>query len=533
MRMIPGTGLWYLCEQLLNTVMSIWNKIFKRSILDNPSVNLNDPATYEMLTSGPPSSSGVRVSLQSVLGNPAVRRACELISTKVAILPLNVMRYGNNGSREKDNQHPAQKLLRRSPSPLYTPFVFRRTMQLYCLLYGNAWAYIVRDAYALPVELLILDPTATYIDTSTGLPLIRTNLNDKPFTLATEDCLHIQNIGDGVEGYNTLQLGRDALGLGLSLQRHAAYYFANNAQPKLIVELPPTIKGLEKVTEFRNAWYRSHANVENTFKPAFVPTGTKTTTVAINNDEGQFNQSREFDLISSANLFGSSHSKIGSAQNTSYGSLEQDDKNFLADSIEHHLINWEEECQTKLLTEQEKEEESHYIEFERKKLISTDIKTEIELLGYQFQNGMISWQEMRQKLNMTTDKSEDETWQHPSNIVIEGEEPEPQPMPQMLPQAPAEEPVEEEAEEVARKLTEQTVSRLLKRISKAVSEGQTDLTKHRDIVIENMSAFKKGKEIAERMLDNMQHELSATLPEQHQAVLARYTTEQIVEELWK
>jgi HK97 family phage portal protein len=406
-------------------------------------------------------------------------------------------------------------------------------MQLYCLLYGNAWAYIVRDAYALPVELLILDPTATYIDTSTGLPLIRTNLNDKPFTLATEDCLHIQNIGDGVEGYNTLQLGRDALGLGLSLQRHAAYYFANNAQPKLIVELPPTIKGLEKVTEFRNAWYRSHANVENTFKPAFVPTGTKTTTVAINNDEGQFNQSREFDLISSANLFGSSHSKIGSAQNTSYGSLEQDDKNFLADSIEHHLINWEEECQTKLLTEQEKEEESHYIEFERKKLISTDIKTEIELLGYQFQNGMISWQEMRQKLNMTTDKSEDETWQHPSNIVIEGEEPEPQPMPQMLPQAPAEEPVEEEAEEVARKLTEQTVSRLLKRISKAVSEGQTDLTKHRDIVIENMSAFKKGKEIAERMLDNMQHELSATLPEQHQAVLARYTTEQIVEELWK
>jgi HK97 family phage portal protein len=412
-------------------------------------------------------------------------------------------------------------------------------MQTHCLAYGNAFAYIVRDNYALPVELLILDPTATYVDTSTGLPIIKTTLNNQPFALLPEDCLHIQNLGDGIQGYNTLHLGRDTLGLGLALQKHGAYYFKNNAQPKLIVELPPTIKGLEKVQEFRNAWYRAHASVDNAFKPAFVPQGTKTTSVSINNDEGQFNQSREFDLLASANLFGASHAKLGSKQNTSYGSLEQDDKNFLADCVEHHLVNWEQEAEAKLLSEQEKTGQLRYIEFERKKLISTDIKTEIELLGYQYQNGMISWEEMRQKMNMTTEKDEDQTWQHPSNIVIEGEEP-PAPPPMAAPQPPEAQPQGEDgeeepapAEDVARKLTTNTVARLLTRISKAVSEGQTDLAKHHDVMVDNLAVFRRGKEIAEKLLATMQQELDHVLPEQRQAVLDRYTTQAIVEELWK
>ena len=97
------------------------------------------------------------------MGYPPIRKGVSLIAGHVAKLPLYVYRTAGDGSRKKDMRHPAYRLLMRSPSDLYSPFVFRQQMTAYVLIYGNAFAWISRDQYGLPQELSILHPENTWV----------------------------------------------------------------------------------------------------------------------------------------------------------------------------------------------------------------------------------------------------------------------------------------------------------------------------------------------------------------------------------
>src|SRR5438552_1753844 len=111
----------------------------KRS-LENPAVPLWSPAAENYL-GFPRSSAGVAVDRQSVLGYPAVWRALNLVSGKIARLPLDVFKRNKDGGREIDTEHPAHWLLSRCPSNLYTPHTFKKTLVQHALLHGNGFAW--------------------------------------------------------------------------------------------------------------------------------------------------------------------------------------------------------------------------------------------------------------------------------------------------------------------------------------------------------------------------------------------------------
>src|SRR5262245_37946630 len=95
---------------------------------------------------GGPVAAGVRVSELIAEGIPAVYGCVDILANTLAQIPLKLMRNLPNGGRQDDPAHPLYTVLHDLPNPEMTAFDFRTTMMRWLLLWGNAYAQIVRDA---------------------------------------------------------------------------------------------------------------------------------------------------------------------------------------------------------------------------------------------------------------------------------------------------------------------------------------------------------------------------------------------------
>ncbi|MEX1040195.1 MAG: phage portal protein [Pirellulaceae bacterium] len=498
---------------------------FSRRSLENPNIPLTSDAAYSLLT-GNASASGLVINRRTALGNPAIFRAVSILSQSVAKIPLVVYRRGDNDSRDRDIFNPAYRLLLKSPSDLYHAYNFKMTLQSHALLFGNGYAYVIRDNEAKPIELLILDPEDTIAEIRNGRLIYKTLMNNVEFQLAPSDILHIKGLShDGICGYAIIDIMKDAMGLGVALQRYGAQFFKNNAKPNIVIELPPQINNNdEKIERFRNMWGTIHQGIENSHRPSLIPTGSKIHTLSNSNDEGQWLQSREHDITVCSQICGIPGSMLGSKNNVSYNSLEMDQQNFLSTGLDPHLCQWEAECETKLLSERDKLSGNVFIEFNRKALIQIDSKTETELLISQLNNGILSWEECRKIINRQTDKADDD-WRRPANILVEGEEPQP---PEQPPEEPPEPP--EEPDDKIRSFTRLTLDRLITRAKRAVEAGKVDLQSHLKIWQDNLKPL-GADDWSKRQLQLLQSELEAVLPEQRLDCLNRINLDKLVDDI--
>lgn len=110
-------------------------------------------------------SSGERVDEKSAMQISTVYACVRLLAETVAGLPLHLYRYtGNGDAKEKALDHPLYKILYRKPNPEMTSFTFRETMMTHLLLWGNAYAQIIRDGKNTVLGLYPLLPENVEVD---------------------------------------------------------------------------------------------------------------------------------------------------------------------------------------------------------------------------------------------------------------------------------------------------------------------------------------------------------------------------------
>ena len=91
------------------------------------------------------STSGKVVTERSAMQMTAVYSCVRILSEAVAGLPLHLYRYKDGGGKEKAIDHPLYRLLHDEPNPEMSSFVFRETLMTHLLLWGNAYAQIIRN----------------------------------------------------------------------------------------------------------------------------------------------------------------------------------------------------------------------------------------------------------------------------------------------------------------------------------------------------------------------------------------------------
>lgn len=398
--------------------------------LERPSVPLSSGADelYEAFGAGR-TNAGVTVNRATALRHPALWRGVNLISRDVGKLPL-VVYQRDGGGKIRATSHAAHRLLDRKPNPWMTPSIFKQTLTAHALLQGGGFAFINRREDATPVELLPLLPDRTYPIRENGqliyVTAIGGTMEDPTSTirrLLPENVLHIKGLGyDGLTGYSLIDLGADTIGHGMAMERFSSRYFRNSARPSVVIEHPGSMSE-SAAKRLRESWDQLYAGVDNAHRTAILEEGMKVHALTINARDSQLDESQKFDLTKIANLLGLPPHKVGGDGRTSYNSLEQENQAYLDEGLDPWLVAWEEECWAKLLTEKEKQNDTHIVEFMRQALVRADMAARSAYYHNALLDGYMNRDEVRslENLNPMPDE-EGKKYFIPLNVTTTGDD---------------------------------------------------------------------------------------------------------------
>lgn len=354
-------------------------KLLSRSV-SNPRVGLRD-VDDEFLTAlgGARTSSGERVTRRTTLTLAAFYRGVSLISNKVAKLPFHVYEREALGGWSRADAHAAYQLVRYRSSAADTDFeerttlTVRKTVTAHALLQGNGFCYVFRTESARPLEIVPLLPHETFAVRENGRLLYITYVAGQPRKLSPADVIHIRGVGyDGLEGYAVLQYGRESIGGQLGTHKFANVYYKNSARPSAVIEVPNRL-GDRAFKNLQASWRSMYSGLDNAHRVAILEQGATLNPFAVNARDAQALETRKFTLTEAANWLGLPVHKLGGEGVRSYNSLTEENQSLLDDTLDDWLVEWETEYRRTLLTEAEKESDSHKIEAKREALARANL----------------------------------------------------------------------------------------------------------------------------------------------------------------
>jgi len=369
---------------------------------DKPQNSLNG-SRYSFFFGG--TTSGKAVTERSAMQMTAVYSCVRILSETLAGLPLHVYRYSEDG-KEKDLTHPLYRLLHDEPNPEMTSFVFRETLMGHLLLWGNAYAQVIRNARGEVVALYPLTPNRMTVDRDKNGSLYYTYLRsegDSPslgkssqVILAPSDVLHIPGLGfDGLVGYSPIAMAKNAIGLAIATEEYGAKFFANGAAPGGVLEHPGTIKDPQKVKESWNSAYQGSSNAH---RVAVLEEGMKYQPIGISPEQAQFLETRKFQINEIARIFRVPPHMVGDLEKSSFSNIEQQSLEFVKYTLDPWVIRWEQSMYRVLLSESEKKD--HFIKFNVDGLLRGDYQSRMNGYAIGIQNGFMSPNDVRMLENL-------------------------------------------------------------------------------------------------------------------------------------
>ena len=305
--------------------MGIFSGLFRSR--DKPQ-NRTAGSSYAFFMGG--TTSGKAVTERSAMQMTAVYSCVRILSEAVAGLPLHLYKYTDNGGKAMALDHPLYQLLHDEPNPEMSSFVFRETIMTHLLLWGNAYAQIIRNGKNEIIALYPLMPNKMSVDRDENGRLYYTYyrgsdeaIKNKEFavTLLPSDVLHIPGLGfDGLVGYSPIAMAKNAIGMAIACEEYGAKFFANGAAPGGVLEHPGTIKDPQRV---RESWQSTFGGSGNSNKIAVLEEGMKYTPIGISPEQAQFLETRKFQINEIARIFRVPPHMVGDLEKSSFSNIEQ------------------------------------------------------------------------------------------------------------------------------------------------------------------------------------------------------------------
>ena len=380
--------------------MGLFSGLFRSR--DKPQ-NRTTGSSYAFFMGG--STAGKAVNERSAMQMTAVYACVRILSEAIAGLPLHLYEYGYDGSKEKAVEHPLYFLLHDEPNKEMTSFVFRETLMTHLLLWGNAYAQVIRNGKGEVIALYPLMPNRMEVNRTDKGQLYyqyTTSSDDAPTVegstavLMPEDVLHIPGLGfDGLVGYSPIAMAKNAIGLAIATEEYGAKFFANGAAPSGVLEHPGTIKDPQRV---RDAWMSQFSGSRNAGKVAVLEEGMKYTPISISPEQAQFLETRKFQINEIARIFRVPPHMVGDLEKSSFSNIEQQSLEFVKYTLDPWVIRWEQSLQRTLLSLEERKR--YYFKFNLEGLLRGDYASRMTGYATARQNGWMSANDIRELENL-------------------------------------------------------------------------------------------------------------------------------------
>ncbi len=298
--------------------------LFERRSLESPAVPLTSSGLLEFLGGGGMTDAGVPVTERSSLHMPAVWRAVNVIAGVSSALPLHTY---SASTRERTTSP-----LLANPHPELTSLELWRLAYAHRALWGNSYQQKIRNGAGQVVELWPIGPDRVQVEREKPTP---EDPGGKVFWVTDDwgtvhrrtsrDILHIPGLGyDGVTGCSPVRLAAAGIGLAQAAEKSAARLFGSGNMIGGVLQTEQRLNP-EQAAALKERWKAKMAGIQNAHEVAVLDSGASFQPVAMPLKDSQFLESREFQVVEVARMFGVPlFLLMETAKSTSWGTgLEQ------------------------------------------------------------------------------------------------------------------------------------------------------------------------------------------------------------------
>lgn len=368
-------------------------------------IPLSDPAIGDLFGTLP-TASGVSVTAITALHVPAVLQAVRLISETVGSLPCKLYLDTEDG-KDAAKDHAGNRLVHNRINGWTSAGQLRADLTMDALLHGGGYAQVVRVGDGRPFELHRLAPGSVQrrFDDDGEPFYIITDKQRMQRRLSYRDVLYVPAFG----GVSPVNLGKEAIGVAMLLERHAAQFFGSGARPSGVIfnEAKAVADGdkgattLGNILKSFNRW-RTSSNGD----PLILDAGWRYEQPAMTSTDAQFLEHRLEQVREIARIFGVPPSMLFELSRATWSNAEQMAASFLQLCLRPWLDRWQDAYATVLLSEDEQDD--HYFEFVIDDLQRADAAGRAEIFGKLVAMRAMTPNEVRAAMNLPAIEGGDE-----------------------------------------------------------------------------------------------------------------------------
>jgi HK97 family phage portal protein len=354
-----------------------------------------DPVIAEWLGSGSYANSGVSVTPDTAMRVTAVFRAVSLLAGTYASLPLSVDRI-LDGGLEEDKNHPLYDVIVYQPNKWQTSFEWREMMAGHFAMRGACYSEIISSGKRAVDQLIPLHPDRVIpFRAKDGKIAFAYTPQEGPQRIILQDEMHWMHFmtGDGLKPISPIRYCREAIGLAMATEEHAARLFSNGAKPAGVLKMPGHFKDAVAFDNFKKQWEQTHGGLRNTNKVAILEDGLEWQDIGMTSEDAQFLETRNLQLAEIARIFGVPPHKIFDLQRSTNNNIEHQGIEFVTDSIRPGCVRWEQAMQRDLFFGKR----THCVQFDLDGLMRGDSAATAAKNSSDAQNGIKTRNQLRRQ----------------------------------------------------------------------------------------------------------------------------------------
>jgi HK97 family phage portal protein len=340
------------------------------------------------------STAGVSVTPENSLEVTAVWGAVRVLSSAIAALPLHTYRHTDAG-KDRAREHSTDSLLGFRPNPEMSSFEWRELVMAHCLLFGNAYCEIERNARGEPIALWPIYPTHVRQERIGDRRVYVVRVGTKDAALPPENVLHFRGFGlDGQSGLIPTSVARNAVWLAKAAEEFGSVFFGQGTAPSGLLTTDGKLTEQQR-KELRESWQAAQGGLSNAQRVCVMPHGVSWQTLTVAPEHAQFLETRKFSVSEIARIFCIPPHLIGDLERSTYSNIEAQGAEFVRFSLSSWTCRFEQEINYKLFADR-----SFFAEFVLEGMLRGDSAARSEFYASALNNGWMSVNEVRERENL-------------------------------------------------------------------------------------------------------------------------------------
>jgi len=400
--------------------------------LGTPDVGAQDRYVDDWLKGlerGLVSATGIRVTVQEALTVPGIAACVQVQSEDLGKVPLELKKRADKGFLPGDD-HDLYRLLKFGPAPWLPSYRWRKAMVHGAMAHGNHYSRAWRsDAGRLDRITPIQQGRCTPRWADDGEPFFDvTSKTGIERGLTWQDIIHVayRDSNDGAEnggiiGVSPILQNKETVALMLAAERFAAAFFANGAQPSMILEYDKKLPNDEVAARIRAGIERVYAGIGNKWKVAILELGMKMREISFDPSKTQLTETRKLGAEMACTMYRTPPHKIGLLERATNNNIEHQSIDYVTGPLSALAKSVESAIATTCLTPAERE--TYKVEHNLEGLMRGDLLSRYRAYAIGRQWGWLSVNKVLERENENTIGSEGDQYLVPLNMVPAGEDP--------------------------------------------------------------------------------------------------------------